>query len=262
MADETPAIQNKGLLITALVLAVIVVLLYNFQIERAVNQARGETVDVMVFARDLNPGDRVSAADMEVRSVSVEVGKGLGQVVFARDRGGITDEAINRAASKGSFVMWDHFNTFLKGGNGAVPPSGMGIYPLSVDRKKTPGAMLGVGDRISVWGMLPGPDGKLTSTCIIRGLKVRGIGPGDSQSFDMGSKSRVSSAKSQSSYDSIKVDITEDVRRQLENVISHVSGGLGVDKLNPDDPVIKDYPQITEEAKPFAKNAAGIAAGH
>lgn len=255
MAEETPAIQNKGLLVTALVLAAIVVLLYNFQIERAVREARGETIKLLVFTGHLSAGDKVSADDIGAKEVSVEIGASFGQAVLFKDKGSIVGESLSRAVSRDSFVMWDHFDSYGGASSSVVPLKGMAIYALQVDRDKTPGAILGVGDRISVWGMLP-VDGKLTSTCIIRGLKVRGIGSGGSQSF-RGPKKRFSSTKSLRSYDRILVEVTEEVRRQLENVISHVTGGLGVDKLNPEDST-KDYTQITDEARPFSKSAAGV----
>ncbi len=253
MADETPAIQNKGLLITALILAVIVVLLYNFQIERAVRQARGETISLLVFTRNLKPGDKVSAADMEARDVNVETGKGLGLAVPAREKDSIIGMSLVRSVSKDNFVMWDHFDSYSEAGS-IEPSEGMVIYTLPVDRDKTPGAMLRRGNRISVWGMLPGPDGKYSSTCIIKGLKVCDIGSGES-SYASGTRN---TTKMLRSYDSVKVEVSEEVRRQLDNIISHVSGGLGIDKLRSDD-YTGDNPQITREAAPFAQNAAGVA---
>ena len=64
MDEQTPAVRNKGLLITALVLAVLVVVIYNWHVSKVRSEAEGETVRA-VRARfaDLAPGDVVATND-------------------------------------------------------------------------------------------------------------------------------------------------------------------------------------------------------
>ena len=260
MAEETPAIKNKGLLIAAFVLAAIVVLLYNFQIERAMKKARGKTVNLLVFTRHISPGDKVTADDLESREVTEMVGKGLGQVLLSKDEDSVIGMAVTRSVSKDSFVQWDHFYSGGGSGSSIEPAPGLQIYPLRVDRKRTPGALLGVGDRISAYGMLPGPDGKLTSTCIIRDVKVLGIGQEEPHTLKVGVKKRLSSRKRLRSYEVIAIEVSETVSRQLDNIRSHVIGGVGVVKLNSEGQH-EDSPQITREASRFAESAAGTVDG-
>ena len=57
--EQAPAVQNKGLLITALVLGVLVVLLYNWHIGQVREAGIGETVTLLAPKRTLEPGEKL-----------------------------------------------------------------------------------------------------------------------------------------------------------------------------------------------------------
>ena len=61
MSEPAQGIQNKWLLIIAVVLALVVVFLYNAHISAIKSELEGKTVSVVQMAKDLPVGERITA---------------------------------------------------------------------------------------------------------------------------------------------------------------------------------------------------------
>ena len=59
MAEQSPEVRNKGMLLVAFVLAALVVVIYNVQISRAREEARGETIILLRFKRNIKRGGQL-----------------------------------------------------------------------------------------------------------------------------------------------------------------------------------------------------------
>ena len=85
MAEDAPGIQNKRLLIDALVLGAIVVLVYNVHLAKVRQQGKGKTIELVKFARDMTAGQEIRRQDLEVEAVAEAVHRSLGNVVTKED---------------------------------------------------------------------------------------------------------------------------------------------------------------------------------
>ena len=122
MAEETPGVRNKDMLVLAFVLgtlvasvvAGLVVVIYNFEIRRVRVETRRETVILLRFLRDMKRGEQLDVnKDLEVQEVSKQFQGGLGSVVVLKrreERSSIDRTYVNRKINKGEYLMWAHIS--------------------------------------------------------------------------------------------------------------------------------------------------------
>ena len=69
MAEETQGVQNKGLLLIALILGLVVAVVYNLHIAQVKRAQRGTMVHLLRYRRAMEAGDVVKADDVDRKSV-------------------------------------------------------------------------------------------------------------------------------------------------------------------------------------------------
>lgn len=259
MAEETPGIQNKKLLIIALVLGGVVAIVYNIQMGKVRSAGRGEMVKLLQFRRDVEKGSVVDKEVLRTFEVPEKAAAALANFVTADKLGSIRDETISENVQKGAFLEWGHIIKQNVSSPSETIGEGMVAHTLAVDPRRVPGNLLRRGDRVHVKGMLPDPKGTLQSTYIIRGVRILAIAGKGAETTSAQSKSRTRN-KAASSYGSITIEVTEEISLQLDNIISYVQGPVRIVVLNPND-MIPGQLQVDPSARHKAGGANPTAAG-
>lgn len=253
MAEQSPEVRNKGMLLVAFVLAALVVVIYNVQISRAREEARGETVLVLRFARNIKRGEQLDVKkDVVVQEMRKDFQTGLGSVVVLNneeEKSSVDGAYVNRKINKGEWLMWAHIS------HEARPRASEDIrkrhvaYTLEVDA--VPGELLSIGDKVNLIGRIALKGKSLKSYRIIAGVTVLAVGGQGVRKTPLSGKRTRVSAKGQRSYRSITIEIRPDESLVLNDVLSNVVDGVTVELLNPDEatgksatvnPVLRNMP--------------------
>jgi len=242
--EQAPPIHNTRLLIIAIVLAVIVVTIYNLQLSRIRKAATEQTVKLLMFKTDLSPGRQIEARDVAAVSITEEAAKRLTNVVTAEKEGYIVGNRVTREVRAGKWVQWDDVvNLDIKPPSSVITTK-MVTYDLSVDR--VPGNLLRVGDHINVLGMISLPNAPLKAYRIIEDLKVLTIG---GQGMDTSGAARPGSAEGLRSYRTITVEVGKPTSLELANALSHVQGSVWIELRNPEDSPPAGAGQVAPELR-------------
>jgi len=244
MAEEAPALQNKKLILVAVLLGVAVVVLYNIHISRIRRQVEGGKVKLLRVNRDIRAGEEVTAKDVDVVAVPENFADNLGAPIRAEERD-VLPYVVNRSLQKDQYLLWSH----ITGGDENRPSAAISdekvAVALELDPKLSPGDILRVGDRVNVLGYLPAKGGGYETYRIIKGVKVHTIG-GVGRSEATGSGRASGGSVGRRSYDSVTIELPPDESIKLYNVLSHVRGGrVWLELLNPG-----SLPSDREEVNP------------
>ncbi|MCD6364483.1 MAG: hypothetical protein J7M14_01275 [Planctomycetes bacterium] len=245
MAEQNPSAKSdKAGLIAALVLGVLVVVLYNVQINRIANSRRGKIVPVVVVKRSMDVGERIEPGDVELKKVDLEpeVAEGLGGVVD--DESQVIGQTLNKRIFRNRFLRWTDI-----AGAGAVRPSSAlrknkEAFTVSIEPRVAPGMILSVGDRVALLGKFSLKGGGLKSYRIIQGVRVLAVGGVVGHSGGTLDRRSTLSRKGQRSYRSLTLEVSPETSTQLDNVLSFVQGPPRVVVLSPEN----DYEYIGEDA--------------
>ena len=259
MAEDTPGIQNKKLLIIALVLGCVVAIVYNIQMGKVRSAGRGKMVKFLRFRTDAEEDSVIDKQTLREFEVPESVADAMGDFVTADKEGSLRGEAISENVQKGDLLEWEHVIKQNVSSPSETIGEGMVAHTLAVDPRRVPGNLLRRGDRVHVKGMLPDPKGTLQSTYIIRGVRILAIAGKGAETTSAQSKSRTRN-KAASSYGSITIEVTEEISLQLDNIISYVQGPVRIVVLNPND-MIPGQLQVDPSARHKAGGANPTAAG-
>lgn len=234
--EQSSGVQNKGLLITALVLGVLVVLVYNWHIGQVRQAGIGETVELLVPKRNMESGEKIEDTDLKVVRAETHFKDGIGtNVIFNTAAGDLKDEVLSRRVLRGRFLRWEDFV-----GHGPDPTSevlgeGKESFQITIEPRESPGQMLRVGDRVALLGILA-LDGKSLKTYrILEGAKVVSIGgvatgPTRTTSMTRGSSGYTRAMRT---YRTIGIELDEKTALKLNDVLTRLVGSLRVDVLSP-----------------------------
>jgi len=232
MATEAPGIQNKGLLIVAVILAAIVVVVYNVHIQSVRSAGKGEKVALIRVARDMKSGDKITEKEI----YKVEVDKGimgnLGNVVPWENLNFVKANTLNQPVQKDQWLLWQH----ITGSGGYVPASaitpGMVGKPIAVDPVNNLGESLVPGERVNVKGYLPAPGGgKLQARVFLEGAKVLQVGGRMSREM-IGTNKPGSADVGMRTYRSVMLEVSPKISDTVDNILTHVRGPVFLDLLN------------------------------
>jgi Flp pilus assembly protein CpaB len=247
MAEDKPTVKNVGLLAAAGIIGALVVVVYVWHIAQVRKAGRGETVQLLEFARDMDAGEAVGVEDLNVITVETSIAKGLGNVV-RKSRDEVRGYALNQPVQRGAFLQWSQ----ILGQQGHGPSSairrGMEAFTVAIESRTAPGMILNVGDRIALLGKLRVRGGPLKTHRLIEGVRVLAIGGvttgGDGA--NPGIRRRV-----QRSYRNLTMEVTPEVANQLADVMSHLQDLPQVVVLSPheDSRRFPDRPQVPEELR-------------
>jgi hypothetical protein len=208
---EAPRIANTKQLLFAIVLGVVVVVLYNVQVNSIRNETKAE-VPLTVYKYNKKAGEVLRGDDVETRMVPKAVKDGLPSVLAPEQIRG--DEKLQRDVPAGQFV----FHEDLYGGNQDRPSHSLSDdereYALPVDPQNM-GRVLRVGDKIDVLAMMPNGAGGYRATLVISGVTVRSIG---GISAGTAQVSRQADTEGVSSYRTVGIQVRGDEVFKLLNL--------------------------------------------
>jgi Flp pilus assembly protein CpaB len=255
MAEEQNAGgQNLWLLLVSLGLGLVVVVIYNVHIYSVRNAARGQTIELISLARDVEAGEKLRAEDLEVKRVPKAFQDSLGTVAVGEDLPNLIGQTVNRSLEKGRWLQWE----FTISGRGEAPSSrikpGCVAKAIELDSKRSPGDILRTNDRVNVVGFIGGRASRLLKGVTVVAVAGKGDDPGRVQKASV-------SARAPNTYSSITVELPEDVALQWDNLLTHVNGSCWVELRPAMEKPLPEFNRIPPELKKLAESAAGPARG-
>ncbi len=226
MAQEAEPIQNKKLIVIAILLGAVVVVVYNVHISGIRKATEGGKVRLLEVNRDMGPGEKITAKDLDVRELHERIVENLTSPVKADQRGYIVSNAVlNQRVTKGQLLLWGHITGDKETNPSSKITEGMVAVALELDPQKSLGNILRVGDRVNVVGYLPTGGAGYEASRIIQAVKVHTIGGlGRAEAVGRGRRSR--RTEGMRSFRSVTVEVPVDESLKLYNVLSHVRGGV------------------------------------
>jgi len=258
MAEEQNAGgQNLWLLLVSLGLGLIVVVIYNVHIYSVRNAARGQSIELISLARDIDAGEKLRAEDLEVRTVPKQYQESLGTVVPGEDLNFAIGQTVNRSLEKGRWLLYD----YITGGPGVAASStikdGWVAVAIELDSKRSPGDILRPNDRVNILGFIQGKACRILKGVTV--LAVAGVGRDPSRMEKTGMTIRAPK-----SYNSITVELMqrpEDVSLQWANVLTHVNGSCWVELCPANMKPSSEDNRINPEIKKLSEAAAAPTRG-
>ncbi len=259
MAEEAPGVQNKGMLIVALVLGALVVVIYNWQIEVVRRESRGETVLLAQAQRDIKPGEKIDFdKDIVLQEVTKQFQSSLGNVVVLKNKeDGIRlykDTTFKRRVDSGRYLTLDDLQ--IERPEDPSDRIDVSRVAIAVPVREVVGDILRPGGRVNLVGKF-NLRNEIKPFRIIESVKVLGIGgQGTKEGYQPG-KGFVVSDAGQSNYRIITIEVKKEVSLQLETVLSYVPAGVKLEVENH----LAPMPATAGEVNPELLRAiAGIAA--
>ena len=256
MAEQTPAIQSKRLLMVALVLAGIVVVIYNVHITQVRKAGRGKMIDLLQFRRDMDPGETVTKKDIHVKPVDRLVYRGMGNVVTEKDFDLVVGSVLNQSARKDDYVKYGHVTADEGGGPARKLGEGMVAVSLEIDPRNALGDILRVYDRVNILARLSVNRKQLKTFRVIRAVRVMAVGGRGEYGRTTAEGGRTRIGRLPRSYRSITVEIAEKISLQLANVLSHKAGSIGIELCRSGQTVDATAGQIAPELKSLVDQAS------
>ncbi len=255
MAEVAPDIQNKKLLVIAIVLALVVVVVYNLHVTSIRKSAVGEMVDLLVLTRDMQAGEQISAKDIKKIQIGHQVVKRLGSYVPADEYDYVTGGALlNQPVVKDQILMAYHITPGALEGHKFSP--GKIQTALKVDPTLALGQVLRVGNFVNVLAYLSVDNRPLAAWRIIEGVRVVAIGGVGRQEIAAPKRGSRSKTEGMRSFRSVTIEVNKDQSLKLANVISHARSGQVWLELRGLPEASEVSGKVNEELESLAEEAA------
>ncbi len=244
--------NSKKLLMVALLLGVAAVILFYVYDSVREKRLRGSPVRVLKWARDMDPGEEITEADISDVEVNVRETEAVKDVVPLHERHLIHEGShVNRRVNKGEFVRYNQIIGLRQAMPSTGITAGMRALTLSVDPYVTPGDLLRFNDRVDVIGLVSLRGKPAQAMVLMENLRVLAVG-GRSQSPDeqFGSASGTRYDPGMRSYRSITVEVRPDVAVQLADLLPRLQGKLWLVVRNPTDTQAKFENRLNPAAEP------------
>lgn len=221
MANDTPALANRNLLLIALGLAAVVMVLYNVQVSRIRSENEGKTEKFLRYAVSKNRGEQINIKeDLQVVEISSKASAGLTGMRQWQEMRDLNGKTMSRAVKGGDWVLTDDIYDERKIKPSDDVTNDSELVTLTLKQKVSPGRMLRLSDRVNVYAMLPDEKGQYKTTRIINGLVVLGI---DGRSLAEGSPTGAAKLGDEglNTYKTLQVAVKKDLVPQIYNIMSY-----------------------------------------
>ena len=239
MAEQSTGVQNRGMLIVAIILAVIVVIAFNFFVE-AVKNEKNETVTVLQYVRTLQADRRVDKGDVKEVKIAKATYEMFENLVLADEKEAIVEgEEVVHPVYSGKFVFHGDFRR----GEGMRPDSTIspGKVAVPIQVGSAPGAILTPEGRINLVAPFALEGGRVSNEVVIQGVRVLGVAGG------IGVDALGGSQRNPTSYRTVTVELDPVVHLQLETVLSHKRGPVMVQVVNRGEVNANQEPRIAKK---------------
>ena len=257
MAEEAPAVQNKKLLLVSILLAILVVIIYNVHVHQIIKGQTGQLMRLCKAARDLRRGDKITRQDIIIEEVPSQYTQALGKVVQAKDIDFLMGqkEGLNKDVAQGAWFQWSDLTGASEENKLKEMRKGMVGLAVQINPAESPGEILRPGHRVNLVGRLEVGNRPLQAYRIleaIRVLAVAGIGAQE----DVGRRGPGAvMQRGPRSYRSLTIEVHSSVSPALKNVLSYVQGDIWLEVCHPDarPEGSKPYSEINPELASLAK---------
>lgn len=218
--QQTIGVQNKWLIVIAIILGIMAAAIYNLHIKSIRNEYENNSLKIVEVVRDLSTGDKLRSDCIQEADIpaTAATSKSFGNVISWSKRSLLLAEGgkrVNQPVRKGQFLQWEH----IMGREGVNPSNkisdGMVLKSIEFDKSQSLGDALSAGDRVNLCGMFSINGQPLQSYRIIEAVRVLNIG---------GKGAAVDGKSVGQSYNRITIEVPEDVSLKLDNVLTHMVG--------------------------------------
>ena len=262
MAEETQGIQNKWLLLIAVVLGVIVVLIYNAHIRAIRAEQKGKTVAIIQVNKDLKLGEKITARHIKMEEIPHGSEKAFGKVLKWEDRNfvlALGGRRVNQPVMKGQYLLWDHVMDYSGSRASGKLGDGMVAIPIEFDSDKSLGDILSVGDTVNLKGVFDLKGGQYKTYRIISGVRVMNVGGRGAAGGAGAGRGRTG----MKSYRRITIEVSPKVSLELSNLMTHMHGDIQLElnqastRLPPNAGEINPLLEpLTAKARPITRGKA------
>ena len=253
MAEQTPVVQNKRLLIVALVLAALVVLLFNVYVSGVGRGDEDATVELAAFARPMRRGDKIKDGDLKAIRFPQQYTYGLPNVLEWDRRAIAKDKFVTQTVQENEFVRFAHITPEEGSASSNLPREPNVSWSFEIDRQGSPGDILWPNSWINLVGLFT-INGKTKAYLVIEKVRVLTVGGRGAGELGGDGAGRSSAGMGQRSYGSITIEVPPKVALELDNVKSHAIGQLWVQVLHAG-AVPNDNPKVNAELARLAGEA-------
>ena len=253
MAEETQGIKNKGLLLAAIAVGVVVVIIYNVHIERARRLAEGDRVEVLRYTRDIRAGEVLKPRDLKIDEVDADTAKSIDGWARRRQMDSMLTMTLRQDVRANQPALMGHVVGGLNDRPAELVTPGMVGKTLELDSTTSPGTICRIGDRVNITAIFEVDPGRPQAYRVVSDVKVLsigGMGPTDPSVQD----SRRARSNSRT-YRSIMIEVSPDVSLLLDNLQTRLIGDWGVEIRNPADPDRTRPGEISALLRDFAQEA-------
>jgi len=246
--EPVPAFYNKKLLVVALVLAAIVVVVYQVHINQVRKAGQPQRVTLLQYLRDMAAEEIIDRKYLEERTAEQSVAVALRDPVEAGKIDDILGEQLNHPVQRGDWVHYSDVTKFNVRKPSAKLGKGRVAMTIPVDPSRTPGEMLRTEDRVDLLGRLSVNNQPTKTYRIIQGLKVLAIG-GRWEEEELSAEPARRAAAALRSYGSVTVEVLPKTSEQLADVLSRVEGRCWIDLRNSSDKPTESDMQVNPELR-------------
>jgi len=228
MAEETQSVQNKGLLLIALILGLVVAVVYNLHIAQVKKEQSGKMVRLLRYRRDMKAGDVIKADDVASQEVSIYNARAFGNIVTEGKKDTVIGETLNQSVRAKQWVAMEHTIMGLSHtADQAVTPGKVSV-PIEIDARMSPGIMLSASGRVNLVGRFALGNGPEQTYMIMENVRVLSVGGGAPDTGGIMSNPE----RAAKTYRTIQIEIDPHEHLRLLNVLAHIRGPVSVQVLN------------------------------
>lgn len=234
MAEAKPKVANKGLLLVSVILAVVVVFIYNAHVAKIRKSMIGERMSMTKFTRTMKAGDRIVPQDLEFVDIRAQDARVMGRVVEKSEAKALHGKRLKQAVIAGQWVDWTY--VVIGGGDthisGRMPPGMVGVT-IQVGTRSSPGPLCRPGDRVNILAKVRNDEaGEGRVYRVIPNVQVITTG-GDviadaTKGTEYGRTSRFRQ------YRTMNVALRAEVSLQWHNLLSYIEDDIWLEVVRPD----------------------------
>jgi Flp pilus assembly protein CpaB len=220
--DKTQGVQNKWLLIIAVILGLVTVFIYSEHIDAIRDHENANKVSIIEVKRNLRQGDKITLKDIKKTEVPRLEKKSLGNVMlWPQDKSLALGKPVNQAINKGQFLLTQHLYGSSAEKYTRKIAAGMVAMPITFNADSSGGDLLSPGDTVNLLGNFSVNRGRYKIYRIIDYVRVLG----------MGGRTEVGSGggKGMTNYRKLTIEVTPAVSIELRSVLTHLKGDIGMD---------------------------------
>ena len=263
MAESPQSVKNKGLLITAACLAVIIAVLYNVQMYQVRKSFETKKLEYIQVTRDLDIGNEITRADLEIVEIDETVKAAIGNAVDAKNMDYVLNKPLVSRVRKGEFLRWPNIQSFDSGDNASYLQSDdYTTFALAIDPELSLGDVVQRGDRVDIYATVnvpasAAPDGKpiFATKLVLEAVRVVTVG-GTSGARDGDASTRPGRSQGLRSWRTLSVEVKRIEMAHLINLKDYVRGSWVVSLRRRDMSTPPEQGTIHDESlrrlKPFA----------